>query len=251
LTKMDALERFGFAYANRKDLNVDGCERKEIRPLEVLIVRSLMEDGLMCDWNIEHPDAAVLPGDRIVEVNGKHTVYDMKQELRSKSISMQFCRFPAWFDVELTKTPEISKFGFRFEKPSASNPFAETIHVLRITEVGAGGALDAWNKEKFIAGKPHLVVTAGMCIEAANDMEGDTGALAEQLRTSTTLHLRVRRRVGEFKVPALTNENIAALENTKIEKAAALEDSKIENISAIEETNAAEEAKSLAKDNIG
>jgi hypothetical protein len=199
LTKDTALERFGFAYANRRDLNLEGCESSEIRPLEVLIVRNVMEDGLMSDWNIEHPDAQVLAGDRIVEVNGKHTVFDMKIELRTRSIAMKFCRFPGCFDIEISKTEAVPKFGFRFEKPSSTNPFAKSIHVLRITEVGSGGSLDEWNKRNFLAGCPHLVVTAGMCIEAANGVEGgDTGALAEQLRKSTTLRMRIRRRPAEL-----------------------------------------------------
>lgn len=195
LIKKDASKKFGFSYANRRDLDVEGHESNELDALEVLIIRSVNDDGLLSDWNVKHPDEMVQVGDRIVEINGTRTVYDMKEELRcSQTISMRFCRFPASFEVELVKTEAITKFGFRFEKPSPTNPFVDSIHLLRIADVGNGGALHAWNTRQFLGGHYHLVVTAGMCIEAANDSEGDAEKLAEELRTSSTLRLRVRRR---------------------------------------------------------
>merc|ERR1711881_364490 len=60
LQKQDDSEKYGFSYANRRDLNSpeerDGADATLFPGVEVLIVKGVMTEGLMRDWNIEHPD---------------------------------------------------------------------------------------------------------------------------------------------------------------------------------------------------
>jgi len=195
-------DRYGFSYANRRDLNAGPDETAldqtvdstAFPGIEVLIVKGLLAEGLMFDWNIEHPDAEVLIGDRVIDVNGKTTVYEMKQALKENLIALKIRRYPSVFTIELTKTETNSKLGFKFERPSLTNPNVETTAILRITEVIAGGLLDENNKANFAAGLPHFVVTAGMYIEAANDVDSNADSMADELRLCTNVRIRIRRR---------------------------------------------------------
>merc|ERR1711988_814048 len=192
LKKEDASEKYGFSYANRRDLNDDSIPANT-PGIEALIVKGFMAQGLMLDWNIEHPDAEVCVGDRIVEVNGKTRIGEMKEALRADEINITIRRYPSVFHVELTKTELQERLGFKFERPSATNPNADSIALLRITEVATGGLMDEVNKANFSQGLPHFVVTAGMYIEAANDVAGSADAIADELRRSTTVRVRIRR----------------------------------------------------------
>jgi len=199
LKKDEEGERYGFSYASRRDdapldSNSPSPAADAMAAGEVLIVKGLMADGCMFDWNIEHPDAHVRVGDRIVEVNGKTTVAEMKEALKEDTIVMKMRRYPNVFQVDLTKTEAQPRLGFKFERPTVGNPNADAIGYLRVTEVTPGGLMEESNKRSLSAGLPHFVVTAGMGIEAVNDVQGNTDSLAEELRTCTTARLRIRRR---------------------------------------------------------
>merc|ERR1711971_69494 len=128
----------------------------------------------------------------------------MKEALHSDTITLKMCRYPSVFFVELSKTsPTTSngKFGIRFERPSPEyvskagvSISPDSMAILRVTDVNAGGLLDESNKAKFAAGCPHLVVTSGMYIEAANTVSGSADAIAEELKRCTSVRIRIRRR---------------------------------------------------------
>lgn len=202
LTKQDANEKYGFSFGNRRDNtigNTVNAATNEANKLEVLIVKGVLDEGLMFDWNYEHPDAEVHVGDRIAAVNEKASVVEMKQALRADSIVLKIRRYPNIFHVELTKTPALSKLGFKFERPSTSNEKKENLAILRITEVTPSGLLDETNKANVSAGMPHFVVTAGMFIEAVNGVEDSASSIADELRRcGSAVRLRVRRRFADL-----------------------------------------------------
>merc|ERR1712039_1011957 len=127
--------------------------------------------------------------DRIAEVNGLRTIDGMAQELRKPSVRMQIVRYPEVFHIELTKRPELSKYGFKFEKPSNAR-----LPELRITDMSDSGLLEEGNRHHISQGLFHLVVVPGMRIVAANSVEGDAAAIAQELRSNDAgVRLRVRR----------------------------------------------------------
>merc|ERR1711971_1260512 len=89
LKKEDPSEKYGFSYANRRDVAHEAEANEALPGVEVLIVKGLIADGLMFDWNIEYPDAQVRPGDRITDVNGKRSVLEMKEALHSDTITLK------------------------------------------------------------------------------------------------------------------------------------------------------------------
>merc|ERR1711865_792404 len=115
-------------------------------------------------------------------VNDKIIIQEMKQALREESITIKLCRYPMVFHVELQKTEAQKKLGFKFDRPSGANPNPETIALLRITEVTAGGLMDESNRGSITDGMPQYIVTPGMIIEAVNEIESSADAIAEELR---------------------------------------------------------------------
>lgn len=164
--------------------------------MQVLVVKGIFEEGLLHHWNLEHPDAAVSVGDRIVEVNGKTKVDEMKAHLHDENcIEITVCRFPGIFNVDLVKTEAQPRLGFKFERPVGQTLKDSTMStVVRVTEVTPGGLLDESNKKYAAAGQPQFIVIAGMFIQAVNTVEGDVDKIADELRGCTKVHLRVLRR---------------------------------------------------------
>jgi len=197
LKRESIFDKYGFTFANRVAISIaaDSEGASESPSIEVLIVKSIMADGLLLDWNWEHPDAQVCSGDRIMMVNDKMIIQEMKQALREETITIKLCRYPMVFHVELQKTEAQKKLGFKFDRPSGTNPNPETIALLRITEVTAGGLMDESNRASITNGMPQYIVTPGMIIEAVNEIESSADAIAEELRRCTSaVKIRIRRR---------------------------------------------------------
>merc|ERR1712217_44060 len=93
LKKQSMEDKFGFVMANGKleyerrlsNLKVfkDNRQKEMLQGPEVLLVQRI-HDGLLQQWNIEHPEAEVLPCDCIYNINGETTVKGMQQEIRSQ-----------------------------------------------------------------------------------------------------------------------------------------------------------------------
>jgi len=157
---------------------------------EELIVRKVGEKCMMEEWNFIHPDAQVRLYDRITQVNGYRSVQEMKKELRrcTSSVTLEILRYPPRITVDLKKRDGARKLGFKFEKPSNQN-----LPELRITEVVKEGLLEEENQRRIAQGLYHLVVTAGMRIEIANEAHGCGAKIAEELKTCDAVRMQIKR----------------------------------------------------------
>jgi len=157
---------------------------------EELIVRKVGEKCMMEEWNFIHPDAQVRLYDRITQVNGYRSVQEMKKELRrcTSSVTLEILRYPPRITVDLKKRDGARKLGFKFEKPSNQN-----LPELRITEVVKDGLLEEENQRRIAQGLYHLVVTAGMRIEIANEAHGCGAKIAEELKTCDAVRMQIKR----------------------------------------------------------
>jgi len=153
---------------------------------DVLVVRRINEDGLLEAWNKRHPEARVKAQDRILSVNGVHSVEGMQKEIRSRRIVLQFARYPDRFRVALKKNGR--RLGFRFERPTSQH-----LQELRISEVLPEGALPDHNTEQGSLGLWHYCVLPDMRIEATNGISGDAWEMAEELKRCETVELQIRR----------------------------------------------------------
>merc|ERR1711977_145577 len=95
---------------------------------EMLLVKKVQDEGLLQQWNANHPDGEVQPMDHIIEVNGTPWQEDMQKQLQRTCVKMKIVRYPDRFKVRVQKAGR--KLGFKFDKPNNQSP-AE----LRITEV--------------------------------------------------------------------------------------------------------------------
>ncbi|CAK0797650.1 unnamed protein product [Prorocentrum cordatum] len=99
-------ERLGFSFASGSAelaRGLDGRVVADPTSQGVLVVRRVASGGLLNRWNLAHPVADVVAGDRIVEVNGVHGVRGMVRELRAPVVRMLVARYPERFHVELTQ----------------------------------------------------------------------------------------------------------------------------------------------------
>jgi len=208
--KKDTVEdKFGFAQVNGRAEFEVRLPRSEESPRldegprgpEVLIVRRIHEGGLLHRWNERHPEAQVLPQDRICAVNHETTVEGMQREIRSRRITLRFMRYPEHFTVNLRKNGR--KLGFRIQPASLQD--------LRVTEVLPVGAMMAYNMEQTDGGHWHRVVLPDMCIEKANAIQGDASAIAEELKGCSEVRMRVRRNEHVFFSPQQVRQRLRML----------------------------------------
>jgi len=215
LTKADG-KKFGFSYLNgktdfmerrtasgNKDESRDtsamkssqssGDEEKKQASVgpELLIVKKVQEEGLLHEWNQVHPDAVVMPGDRVSEVNGSRTLKGMQKELRHNSITMTIMRYGDRFKVELRKRKNQKRLGFKFGKHHGKGE--ADLKDLKITEVGTSGLLHELNETAISRELWNLVVLPGMKIEAVNSIKGSASQMAEELKTADNVQLLIRR----------------------------------------------------------
>jgi len=212
LRKLSGKQKYGFSHTNAKvDLLRDYTKASmpsaarmpdNMIPLdqtllsdaeypEALIIKKILDKGLMGDWNFIHPEAEVKPGDRIIEVNGSKTITDMQKQLRTSECICKVLRCPEVFHITLAKQPQ-RRFGFKFEKPAVAS-----LRELKITEISKKGLLDEANRANMKMGLHHKVVLPGMRIEAVDEVEGDCFKLAEALRKCNA-HVTLRIRRAEF-----------------------------------------------------
>lgn len=206
MEKTQENDRYGFSHSNGLEkfqkerakgvTNKGGNEAMSSSPQlqpdttqgpQTLVVKRILDSGLMEQWNQMHPDAVVLPGDRIMEVNGAKSIPEMQTALHAGKVTMTVARYPNIFDIDLQKNAGARKLGFKFEKPRADK------ELLKITEVSAVGLLEGFNQQNLAAGRCHFVVTAGMHIEVANGVSGDSSKIAEELRQCEAVRLRIHR----------------------------------------------------------
>lgn len=190
LNKDEPGDKFGFSFTQAPEV---GGSEADNNP--TLVVRGLMPEGLMFDWNLEHPDAEVRTGDKILVVNGKTDLNDMKEELSGSALKIKMCRYPPTFDVELKKTEACNRVGMKFCKSDNDSPGSTTKGLLKITEIADDGCMGEYNEAKFSKGEPQFIVAPGMHIEAVNDIMDDPTAMANALRQCPSVCMRIRRRV--------------------------------------------------------
>jgi hypothetical protein len=200
LVKREEMGRYGFSHVNGREKfqrerqrtrdHTENPESALVEGPEALVVKRISPDGLLAEWNQNHPDAQVHPNDRITQVNGCGVISEMSGQLRSDVVILKVVRYPRFFNITLSRREGFRKLGFKFAQPRSNS------NVLKITEVSqheSAGLLEELNQSNLRAGMPHLVVTSGMLIEAVNDVSGDAENLAEALRQSEVISMRIRR----------------------------------------------------------
>jgi len=191
LVKRSEGDKYGFSHSSGKAEYLKSIGVAENAPEvdgpQVLFIRKIGVDGLLCSWNEAHGDSVVQPGDRIDKVNGKASMDQMAQELRGDKVRLEVHRYPEEFEVSLSKKAS-PKLGFKFEKPSN-----EKSRELKITEIGREGALPDQNRQMANAGRFHYVVAMGMRIIKVNSVEGDAFQMKEELRNAEEVTIKVRR----------------------------------------------------------
>lgn len=191
LVKRSEGDKYGFSHSSGKAEYLKSIGVAENAPEvdgpQVLFIRKIGVDGLLCSWNEAHGDSVVQPGDRIDKVNGKANMDQMAQELRGDKVRLEVHRYPEEFEVSLSKKAS-PKLGFKFEKPSN-----EKSRELKITEIGREGALPDQNRQMANAGRFHYVVAMGMRIIKVNSVEGDAFQMKEELRNAEEVTIKVRR----------------------------------------------------------
>merc|ERR1712217_586085 len=110
----------------------------------------------------------------------------MQQEIRTRRVVLRCARYPPRFQVSLKKDGQ--KLGLRFESPKPGQSKS-----IFISEVTSGGTVALHNKAQVSARRWDLCVLPGMIVEAANNVSGDGGAIAEQLRTCEEVVLLIYR----------------------------------------------------------
>jgi len=206
LSKREGLGKYGFAHGNGKTEyikrrgvrenastilpNDAGIQPEDFGP-EVLLVKRVTQGTLIDEWNKLHPDAQVRVGDLIAEVNGNSKIDGMQRELRCAHVRLKVVRQTDRFQISLRKRDGARKLGFNFEK--RGEVIEGLAPALRITEIKPVGLLEEVNLLHMSQGKFHLVVIAGMRIEAVNDIEGDLAKMGDLLRTAEELKIRIRR----------------------------------------------------------
>merc|ERR1712046_454599 len=123
-----------------------------------------------------HPEAAVKPTDRLVGVNGASTLGAMELELGAMQVDLRIARYPAEFKVTIVKQ-QGRKLGLRFDRPG--NPhFPE----LRVTGLSNDGLVMEHNQHKLKSKEWHAVVLPDMRINRVNEIAGDAGEIAAELK---------------------------------------------------------------------
>jgi len=209
LKKEASTDKFGFVQANGKlDFETrlaNPCQRlvtmgkRPLMPAEssplpgptALIVRKVHEGLLLHCWNQKYPQIAVRPQDRILSVNGEASLEAMQREIKSAKIVIKFKRYPEMFTARLTKNNR--RLGFRFEKPTSAVDSKGRSKELRITEICPDGAVPDYNREMALADRHHYVLLPDMRITQANDIVGDGGEIAEELKRCEEVTLTLRR----------------------------------------------------------
>jgi len=179
LKKTHVTESYGFTQISGKEWALE----HEDGP-EHLIIGKIMNSGLLHRWNQEHPDAEVIPTDRIVAVNNFTNLPQMLEAQQDTKLEMIICRFPETFELNLSKNGR--RFGFTFEKPDGMKE-------IRITKVLTEGAVLESNKQMIQTLNWHRVVLPEMHVFQVNDVNSDAMALANELRVCETARMHIRR----------------------------------------------------------
>jgi len=152
---------------------------------ETLVVRRILEGGLLHQWNLRHPNTPVLPEDSICAINGRTTIHGMLQEEKSSRILLRIVRYPERFEAKLRRDTGVP-LGVRVQSCSEGKE-------LLVIEVCREGALPSYNKDQSFRGRWHKVILPDMVIEAANNVSGDSRAMASELARHEEISLRIRR----------------------------------------------------------
>jgi len=152
---------------------------------EMLLVKKVQDEGLLQQWNANHPDGEFQPMDRIIEVNGTPWLEEMQKQLQRTCVKMKIVRYPDRFKVRIEKAGRKLGFSHSSHKPKNQE--------LRITEVAASGLMAEYNIEKANAGRWGGIVMPDMIIEQVNDVKGEASKLATELRTCQAADMVIRR----------------------------------------------------------
>jgi hypothetical protein len=188
LVKDDQHEKYGFTPVDGKNDFRKRCNKANfwLAPEQLVIKRAAI-GGLLEKWNKEHPDARVIPADRIVAVNGAATVAAMMKQLAAPSVEICVQRYPMIFEVEFNKVKG-RKLGLHFQK--ALNP---RLQELNITGLTIDGLVAEYNEERLRVREWPFVVLPNMRIIVVNDVRGDVAAMSKEMARSTNLRIQFRR----------------------------------------------------------
>jgi len=186
-------EPFGFSFVSGK---VEFAKRRDGRDAagsigpESLLVKRVASGNLLDKWNLAHPDADVVPGDRIVEVNGVAGVKGMSKQLRAPAVRLLVAAYPEWFHVELAQIDAQRPIPLGLEWEDVEH---ESLKELKVTAVSPDGLLEASNQRFIEQGLFHYVVCPGMRIEAVSGVTGNVGLMSARLMEDSAVRLKIRR----------------------------------------------------------
>jgi len=144
--------------------------------LSGILVESIQEGGLIDDWNKQHKEFPLRPGDLIIEANGSRGA-DMRNHLGTQAANQTG---PIKFVVERGSTNDASSiqpqeqlsFTVELERPEGSQfgwyaNFKENHDGILVEAVFEGGLIDNWNKQK-----QGIPIEAGDVIVETNGSSG-------------------------------------------------------------------------------
>eukprot|EP00927_Polykrikos_kofoidii_P020322 TRINITY_DN19613_c0_g1_i2.p1 TRINITY_DN19613_c0_g1~~TRINITY_DN19613_c0_g1_i2.p1 ORF type:complete len:370 (+),score=54.69 TRINITY_DN19613_c0_g1_i2:44-1111(+) len=148
------------------------------RPLGLLVVQ-VEDNGPVKEWNDSNKGERIIAGDLIVAINGAHaSAEEMLSTIRSETHLVLTLRRLMQYEVVIQKKKCVG-----LEVSSRK----DTILIVKL--VGEGGPVEEWNR----TAQPQNVVRIGDRITKVNGVMGNTVELLDEIRTSNTVTLCLRR----------------------------------------------------------
>jgi len=178
------------------DLQKTASERElgayvEFSGAGLVVTRIFSDSGLLKQWNTMNPEAAVLVGDEIVEINGIREFTELSKifkEQQTFRLLVQRHVETSALTVEVQKTASVSSLGLDVED-------AEDENQLLVTGISCSFQsclMAEWNREH-----PEAVVLPGDKIVEVNGIRGIPRDLLNAIKTDKNLTLVLHREVSE------------------------------------------------------
>mmetsp|Transcript_90520 Transcript_90520/g.198321 ORF Transcript_90520/g.198321 Transcript_90520/m.198321 type:complete len:631 (-) Transcript_90520:109-2001(-) len=187
----DCCRRFTVVLNSETD---DGVGAELVDEFNSLYIASFDEDGLFGDWNGAHDvEAAVLPGDRIVEVNGirGHAEHLLDALVGRRRLEMTILRIPKPMISEPAPAHRYEVMLDRSQAQHLGIKCSQSADSLLVESILGQGLAAEWNKNAEES--DNMAIHIGDRITAVNGVEGDGVALVIALETLIVLEIRLVR----------------------------------------------------------